>query len=64
MVREITQVSHMGEKEVFVPLYEYKLLQDKLWDKDVDILSLRDKVKTLTMAYNRLNNEFKEEHHG
>jgi hypothetical protein len=54
----------MGEKEVFVPLYEYKLLQDKLWDKDVDILSLRDKVKTLTMAYNRLNNEFKEEHHG
>jgi len=51
---------YYDQKEKFIPIEDHKKLKDKLWDKDVEIRSLRAQVsnlkeenKLLKIDYNR-----------
>jgi len=63
-VQEIISVNELGEREVFVPKYEYNKIKDQLWDKGVEIRSLRSQLDTIKTTYNLLDKELKEINHG
>jgi|ETNmetMinimDraft_18_1059904.scaffolds.fasta_scaffold35870_2 hypothetical protein len=46
------------EDETFISYEDYKKLEEKLWDKGVEIRSLRDQVSNLKME-NKLLKEIK-----
>ena len=69
-MQEIILVNERGEQEVFVPkdavvtAAEYKKIKDQLWDKGVEIRSLRSQLDTIKTTYNLLDKELKEINHG
>ena len=69
-MQEIILVNERGEREVFVPkdavvtAAEYKKIKDQLWDKGVEIRSLRSQLDTIKTTYNLLDKELKEINHG
>jgi hypothetical protein len=49
---------HYDEDETFISHKDYKKLEEKLWDKGVEVRSLRDQVSNLKME-NKLLKEIK-----
>ena len=67
-MQEIILVNERGEREVFVPkdatTAKYNKIKDQLWDKGVEIRSLRSQLDTIKTTYNLLDKELKEINHG
>ena len=63
-MREIISVNELGEKELFIPKYDYKKLKDKDWDSGVRIRKLEAELEEIKDAYNLLDKKLKEINHG